>query len=35
MALDYVGHIGDVMKSNHKSGGHNETDIFSNHHASG
>lgn len=28
MSLEYVGHVGDVMKSSHKSGPHSETDTF-------
>jgi hypothetical protein len=31
MTLEYVGHVGDVMKSTHKSGQMGESDIFSNH----
>jgi hypothetical protein len=31
MTLEYVGHVGDVMKSTHKSGPMGESDIFSNH----
>ncbi len=31
MTLEYVGHVGDVMKGAHKSGTMGESDIFSNH----
>jgi hypothetical protein len=30
MALEYVGHVGDVMKATHKSGQFGEGDPFTN-----
>jgi hypothetical protein len=31
MTLEYVGDVGTVMKSTHKSGSMGESDMFSNH----